>query len=116
MQTSAAPISRKALLQAVVDPSRAVAQIDVQEVTMAAGQRAPRHLHPCPTVGLVTRGVITFQIEGQPAQYLKAGDAFYEPADTPVAKFDNEGDTPATFVVYYVLAPGQKDTVQVLRQ
>jgi len=108
------PVSRKTLLSAAIAPAKAVATVEIQEVTMAPGQPAPLHLHPCPTLGVVTRGSIAFQIEGQPVQHLKAGDAFYEPADVRVARFDNDGDAPATFVVHYLLGPDEHETVRVL--
>ena len=107
-------MTRKALLTAPVDPARPIANIEVQEVTMAPQQKAPLHLHPCPTIGVVTHGTITFQIQGRPPVNLKPGDAFYEPADVPVARFDNDGHTPATFVVYYLLAANEHETVRIL--
>jgi len=47
-------------------------------------------------------------------QHLKAGDAFYEPAHVRVARFDNDGDAPAKFVVHYLLGKNERDTVKVL--
>ena len=81
---------------------------------MGPKQKAPLHLHPCPTFGVITEGIITFQIEGEPVQFLNKGDAFYEPAFIPVARFDNDGDTPAKFVVNYLLAKDEHETVQIL--
>ncbi len=107
-------ISRKNLMMAPIDPARSVATVQVQEITMAPGQKAPRHLHPCPTIGMVTQGQITFEIEGQPAQILKKGDAFYEPANVAIAKFNNDAQEPATFVAYYLLGPGETKTVALL--
>jgi quercetin dioxygenase-like cupin family protein len=109
-----APISRKALLTAMMGLDKTVSWVEIQEVTMGPGVRAPLHLHPCPTMGVVTEGVIAFQIEGQAVQYLKPGDAFYEPADVRVARFDNDGDEPAKFVVFYLLGKEEKDTVRIL--
>lgn len=108
------PVTRKALLKADIAPERRVATVEIQEVTLAPRQRAPLHLHPCPTLGVVTAGVIAFQIEGQPVLYLKPGDAFYEPANVRVARFDNDGDSPATFVVHYLLGKDEHETVRVL--
>ena len=108
------PVSRRNLLSAHIAPAQAVARVEIQEVTMAPGQKAPLHLHPCPTMGVVTAGRIAFQIEGEPVQHLQAGDAFYEPENVRVSHFDNEGDLPATFVVHYLLPEGGHDTVRVL--
>jgi quercetin dioxygenase-like cupin family protein len=110
------PVTRRTLLKATVDPGKAVAVVDIQEVTMGPNQKAPLHLHPCPTLGVVTAGTIAFQIEGQPVQHLKPGDAFHEPANVRVARFDNDGDTPAKFVVHYLLGKDEHETVRILDQ
>ena len=80
------PVTRKTLLKATIDPEKSIAIVDIQEVTMGPKQKAPLHLHPCPTLGVITEGTIAFQIEGQPVQHLKVGDAFYEPANVRVAE------------------------------
>lgn len=108
------PVLRKELLTATIDSGKSVSRVEIQEVTMEAGVKAPLHLHPCPTVGVITEGAIAFQIEGQPVQCLRVGDAFYEPADVRVARFDNEGDKPAKFVVFYLLGKDERDTVHIL--
>jgi len=108
------PVLRKELLKAMLVSSKHVSKVDIQEVTMSPKVNAPLHLHPCPTVGVVTEGAISFQIEGQPIRYLKAGDAFYEPADMRVAKFNNDGEVPARFVVFYLLGANEHETVHIL--
>jgi quercetin dioxygenase-like cupin family protein len=105
---------RKDLLTAMVDSEKSIAKVEIKEVTMGPKQKAPLHLHPCPTVGVITEGTISFQIEGKPVQHLKAGDAFYEPANVRVAKFDNNGDTPAKFVVFYLLGKDEHEIVRIL--
>ena len=107
-------ILRKDLLTAIIDPEKSVSKVEIQEITMASGVPAPLHLHPCPTMGIITKGEISFQIEGDPVQYLKAGDAFYEPANVRVAKFNNESDDSATFVAFYLLSENEKETVYLL--
>ncbi|MFO1433038.1 MAG: cupin domain-containing protein [Candidatus Competibacteraceae bacterium] len=108
------PMMRKTLLTATIAPEKAVARVAIQAVTLGPKQPAPLHLHPCPTLGVVTAGTLAFQLEGQPVQYLHAGDAFYEPAQVRVARFDNDGDTPATFIVHYLLGQDEHETVRVL--
>jgi quercetin dioxygenase-like cupin family protein len=108
------PVTRKDLLTAIVDPEKPTTRVEIKEVTMGPKQKAPLHLHPCPTVGVITEGTISFQIEGAPVQTLKAGDAFYEPAHVRVARFDNDGDAPARFVVFYLLGKDEDETVRVL--
>jgi hypothetical protein len=58
--TMTQPVMRKELLTALIDRRKPVAKIEVQEVTMNVGIEAPLHLHPCPTVGVVTEGQIAF--------------------------------------------------------
>lgn len=107
-------VSRKSLLSAKIDPPQPIDTVDIVEVTMPPHTHAPLHLHPCPTLGVVTSGVIIFQIEGQQPQNLLPGDAFYEPANVPVARFDNDGDIPAKFVVHYLLSKTQRETLKIL--
>ncbi|NTV29497.1 MAG: cupin domain-containing protein [Candidatus Omnitrophica bacterium] len=108
-------VSRKSLLTAVISPNGAVSKVVVQEVTMEPGAKAPPHLHPCPTMGVVTEGAISFQTEGQPVSCLQTGDAFYEPPNVRVYKFDNDGNVPAKFVVFYLLGQYETDTVHILK-
>ena len=114
--TMTKPVMRKELLTALIDGRKPVTKVEIQEVTMNVGIDAPLHLHPCPTVGVVTEGEIAFEIEGEPTQHLKMGDAFYEPADVRVAKFNNDGDTPAKFVVFYLLGESENETVRILEK
>jgi len=110
----APPVMRKELLTAMIASGKPVSKIEIQEVTMGPRVKAPLHLHPCPTVGVISEGAISFQIEGEPVQHLQVGDAFYEPADVRVAKFDNDGDVPAKFVVFYLLGEHEQETVRIL--
>ena len=107
-------VTRNDLLKAVVDSGKSVAVVEIKEVTMGPKQKAPLHFHPCPTVGVITEGEISFEIVGGPVQYLIAGDAFYEPANVRVSKFDNDGDVPAKFVVFYMLGKDEQETVCIL--
>ena len=114
--TMTQPIIRKDLLTAIIDKRKTVEKVEIQEVTMDVGVNAPLHLHPCPTMGVVTEGKIVFEIEGEQSQHLEIGDAFYEPADVRVSKFNNGGDTPAKFVVFYLLGENEKETVRILEK
>jgi len=107
-------VTRRDLLTAIIDSVKPISSVEIKEVTMGPKVKAPLHLHPCTTVGVITEGTITFQIEGQPIKYLKVGDAFYEPKDVRVAKFDNEGDIPAKFVVFYLQGEDKKETIHIL--
>lgn len=114
METAVA--ARRDLLTAPLSPERPVASVRVQEITLAPGQPVPLHLHPCPVVGVVRSGAIAFQIEGEPTRHLQPGDAFHEPAGVRVARFDAEGDAPATFTAFYLLGPGEHELLQLLER
>ena len=114
--TMTPPVLRKELLTAIITGGKLVTKVAIQEVTMSVGVDAPLHLHPCPTVGVITEGKIVFEVEGGRTQHLKVGDAFYEPADVRVAKFNNDGDTPAKFVVFYLLGENDEETIRILEK
>lgn len=108
------PVMRKELLTAIIGGGKFVDKIEIQEVTMNVGIDAPLHLHPCPTAGVITEGKIAFEIEGKQTKYLNTGEAFYEPAFVRVAKFNNDGDIPAKFVVFYLLGEDENETVRII--
>ena len=106
-------IQRKELLKALLG-SHTTTSVDVREIRFEPGQQTGRHLHPCPVVGYIAQGTASFQIEGQPVQALPTGSAFYEPANTVIASFDNASATePMLFIAFYLLN-GQQDLIQML--
>lgn len=109
-------ITRKDLLTAMISPEKCFSKVEIKEVTMGPKQSAPLHLHPCPVVGVVVEGIITFQIEGQMVQHLKSGDAFFEPANVRVACFNNDGDVPARFLAFYLLGKDENELVRMLNK
>lgn len=111
---NAAGVARKDLLTATLASGTAISKVEIKEVTLAPNAIAPLHLHPCPVVGTVTAGTVAFQIEGKAVQYLKAGDAFYEPAQVPIARFDNDGKSPAQFTAVYLVCDSSQELVQIL--
>lgn len=106
-------IARKDVLSADLPPGK-LSKVTAQEITFAAGTTAPAHTHPCAVVGTVAAGDIAFQVEGQPVQLLAAGSAFYEPADTTIARFDNVGKGEARFTAFY-LCDGQPGPMTKLK-
>lgn len=80
------------LLTANFEP-RAIRKIEVGDFHLTGGQAAPVHTHLAPALGYVSKGAILYQIEGRPAQVLKAGDAFYEPVGPQILHFDNASQT-----------------------
>ena len=81
---------------------------------MPPGRASGAHLHPCPVVGVVVRGTVLFQLEGEPPRVLQAGAAFHEPANARVAHFD-AGIDGAIFVAQYLLGPTDHTLVTMLR-
>ena len=112
----ARPIMRRDLLRAIIEGGKFVNKVEIQEVTMNVGIDAPLHLHPCPTMGVVMEGAIAFEIEGEPTQRLNAGDVFYEPSNVRVAKFNNDGNVPAKFIVFYLLSNEENETIRMLNK
>lgn len=110
-QAPSAP-HRTDLLTATLPAGVSVSKVEIRDVSLTPWFRAPRHVHPCPVVGVVTEGAISFQIEGQPVQHLHAGDAFYEPPNERVAKFDNDGSGAAKFTAFYLMSSGEQELVR----
>ncbi|WP_437731750.1 cupin domain-containing protein [Sorangium sp. So ce1335] len=84
-------------------------RVEVQRLMLPPGFKAGPHTHPGPVVCYVTEGRILFQVKGQPARYYTAGQTIFEPASTPIERFDNDSSSgPATFIATYLL--GDQDT------
>jgi len=107
-------ILRKALLTATLAPEKTISSAEIKEVTLGPRVRTGLHLHPCPVVGVITEGTISFQTEGSAVQQLRPGDAFYEPANVRVLHFDNNGGTPARFVAIYLLGKDEHELIRLL--
>ncbi|QNI31363.1 cupin domain-containing protein [Alloacidobacterium dinghuense] len=106
-------IQRKQLLTAVLG-NRNVTSADVRGIRLKAGQQSGRHLHPCAVLGYIVSGTAVYQIEGEEAQTLPAGSAFYEPADVVIANFGNASDSePMTFIAFYLL-DGEQELIRML--
>jgi quercetin dioxygenase-like cupin family protein len=106
-------IERQQLLSAALE-SRNVSCVDVRRITLVPGQAAGRHLHPCPVVGYIASGTAFCQIEGETAELLPVGAAFYEPAGKVIADFGNASDiTPMTFIAFYLL-DGEQELITML--
>ncbi len=106
-------IERQLLLSAALG-ERNINTVDIRRITLAPGQKAGRHLHPCPVVGYIASGTGFYQIEGESAELLPVGSAFYEPAERVIADFGNASDvTPLTFIAFYLL-DGEQELITML--
>ncbi len=106
-------IKRKELSSIDIGKSE-VSLIKVDEIEFPAGQKAPLHKHSCPVIGSIVEGQCLVKVEGEPAKILKAGEAFFEPADTPIVHFDNYSETePMKFIAYY-LTNGEDELIEML--
>lgn len=69
---------------------------------------APPHRHSGPAIGYVLEGELVFEIEGDPARIVRAGEVFWEPGGDVVHYQDgnNRHDIPVRFIVTMLCAPG----------
>jgi len=106
-------ILRKQLITANVE-SRIVKKVDVREINLQPGQKTGYHKHPCPVIGYIVSGSVLFQVEGDTVKTLKAGDAFFEPANTPIAHFDNVSATESLKFIANYLVNEETELIQML--
>jgi quercetin dioxygenase-like cupin family protein len=107
-------IARQDLLNASFVGCPAIERAHVSRVTLAPGQAAGLHFHPCHVIGCVLSGTLRFQIAEQPATLLSAGDAFHEPDGAWIARFDNASDSEAAvFMACYLLPPGEERLIEM---
>lgn len=106
-------ISRKELLKTAIDQK--IKTTEIQEITLAPGVQVPKHLHPCPVVGIIKSGEAVFQIEGQQKVILHEGEAFYEPKNVKILHFDNaSAEKPLIFSAIY-LKEGNEENIKLLK-
>ena len=106
-------ISRKELLKTAINQK--VKTTEIQEIMLAPGLEVPKHLHPCPVVGVIKSGEAVFQIEGQQKIILHEGDAFYEPKNVKILHFDNaSSEKPLVFTAIY-LKEGNEENIKLLK-
>ena len=69
----------------------------------------PAHRHSGPAFGYVLEGEMVFELEGEPARVVRAGEAFWEPGGDVIHYQDgnNRDDIPVRFTVFMLCEPGQ---------
>jgi quercetin dioxygenase-like cupin family protein len=80
-------------------PTRAT----TQEVTFEPGAASAPHRHPGPVFGYVLEGELEFRAGDAPAQKLKAGQTFYEPAGVLHTVARNPSDQARTRILAVML-------------
>lgn len=78
----------------------------VARAEFAAGGVAAPHTHPGEELGYVLEGELQLEIKGQPPVMLKAGDAFFVPANT-VHGGKNVGSGTLKVLATYIVAKGK---------
>ena len=87
-------------------PVKATATVEVRRITVPRNAAVGPHRHNGPVFGSIETGSIIFHVDGGQEVVLRAGDVFYEPADTLINRFDatEEG---ATFLGYFLASPDE---------
>jgi quercetin dioxygenase-like cupin family protein len=108
-------IYRKPLFTAVLEQAKKVGKVEIKEIVFQPGQKTGLHFHPCPVVGYIAEGTAVFQIEGSEERKLRAGEAFFEPANLKILKFDNTSDTKGMkFIAFYLLDAAEDELIRML--
>jgi quercetin dioxygenase-like cupin family protein len=110
------PLKREPLLEEELPAANpTVRLIKGARIKFAPGQPTGLHRHPISTVGVVTAGSFTLQLQGKPARLLKTGDSFFEPAGETILKFDNASTRePAEIVCFYLADTKGRPPIEML--
>jgi quercetin dioxygenase-like cupin family protein len=110
----ATDLKRTQIGTAAILPQKMVDHVQVTRLDFAPGQATGRHLHPMPVIGYVESGAFLVRVEGQPEHRYSAGEVISEPANLPIARFDNASSTePAVLIAYYLAGP--EDQVLIVK-
>jgi quercetin dioxygenase-like cupin family protein len=108
-------IYRKPLFTAVLEQAKRVGKVEIKEIVFQPGQKTGLHFHPCPVVGYIAEGTVAFQIEGGEEKTLRPGDAFFEPPNVKILRFDNASDSKGMkFIAFYLLDTGEDELIRML--
>lgn len=96
----------------VPDPSEAM----IIRVTLPPGSPgSPPHRHTGPAFGYVIEGEMVFELEGEPARVVRAGETFWEPGGDVIHYQDGNHlvDAETRFMVTMFCVPGRPMLVPV---
>jgi quercetin dioxygenase-like cupin family protein len=99
------PVTRTIIDHHVLASSLLVEHVEVRRISIARGVMPGAHWHNGPVFGVIERGSVFFQVDGDAERVLRAGDTFFEPADTTIARFDAT-DEGVTFLAWFPMASG----------
>jgi quercetin dioxygenase-like cupin family protein len=99
-------VTRDVLVDQPLPAPLATTHVEIRRITMPPGTAAGAHTHNGPVFGSIERGEVIFRIADEPATTLRAGDIFYEPADTVISRFDAT-EAGAVFLACFPLTEGQ---------
>ena len=109
-------VSRDTLGKYPLAANKSVSHVEVQRLTLPPGGKSGRHVHPGPVVSYVLSGHIIVQPQGEQPRTYTAGQSIFEPANTPIERFDNLSTTePAVFVANYLLSADDHELVRLLK-
>jgi quercetin dioxygenase-like cupin family protein len=100
------PITRAILNDFSLTRPKDIHHVEVRRIHIEPGYAGGLHVHNGPVFGNIVEGSAVYQIEGQAESVLEAGDVFYEPEQTRIARFDAGADG-VTFLAYFLLEEGQ---------
>lgn len=106
-------IVRRELLAADLH-NKHVTKVDVREIVFEPGQETGLHKHPYPVFGYIAEGEAVLEVQGEAAQRLPAGSAFYEPAGKVIARFDNASCSEKMRFICYYLLDGKQELIEML--
>ncbi len=109
-------LEREPLLEATLpETNPPVTKVKGARIRFSPGQPTGLHQHPMSTIGLVTVGSFTFQLEGEELRTLHTGECFFEPAGRTMLHFDNASATePAEIVCFYLGDESDQPPIEML--
>ncbi|SFW85355.1 cupin domain-containing protein [Amycolatopsis australiensis] len=102
----AEPVTRTLVLEQRLPQPRLVDHVEIRRITIAPGHGSGLHVHNGPVFGSIETGSAVYQVEGEPASVLRAGDVFHEPEGARIARFD-AGEDGVTFIAHFPAGPGE---------
>jgi quercetin dioxygenase-like cupin family protein len=91
---------------AVPAPARGQLRLKLVEVTYGPAAASKPHSHPCPVVGYVVEGVLRSRVEGEAEAAYRAGESFYERANSVHAVSANASGSARTKLLAVFVCEG----------